>query len=532
MRVPELGFVVFASLALVAACGKGDVSEKVSQGKANVFRYPIVTTPTSLDPGIVQDGDTIDLIQQVFEGLVAWGENNQPVPNLATGWTISPDGKTYTFTIKKGVKFHNGRELEAEDFKFAMERTCNPKFNSQTAENYLGDIVGVMDKLHGKAKNISGISAPDKTTLKITIDKPRPHFLGKLTYPCAFAVAREATPAGEIRSVKEMIGTGPYRAESYTPDQIFVLGANKDYHGGTISVDRIERPVVKDAATRLNMYKNGEIDLVQLERQDVKGLRNDPKLKDHLKFFVRPAIWYVGFNLKAYPPFADLRVRKAFTMAVDRESIVRDILDGINVVADGILPPGVIGHRDNPPGFKYNPEEARKLLAEAGFAGGKGLPALELTFREQRPDIRVVAEAVASQLKKNLGVEVSLRTMEWRAYLEKHNAKKQVFFHMRWAADYLDPQNFLSLMLSTNGNENKTYYSNGQVDALCEKADADMNQEERLALYQKAEDLILADAAWIPIYFQKDAELINPRVQGLRESLFGHLPHTTVRLLP
>ncbi len=528
-RLLPLTFVV--PFALAVGCGKGNFSQQASAGKTNVFRYPIVTNPTSLDPDIVQDGDTIDLVQQVFEGLVAWGTDNQPVANLAESWDVSDGGKTYTFHIKKGVKFHNGRELEAMDFKFGMERACDPSFNSQVAENYLGDIVGAVDKLHKKAKEISGVQVVDKYTLKITIDKPRAYFLGKLTYPCAYAIAKETvTPGKEIGSVAEMVGTGPYKADTFTPNQLFVLTAFKDYHGGTPAIDKIERPVITDAATRLSKFKAGEIDLVPLERQDVKSLQQDPKFKDQLHFYDRPAIWYIGMNLKEYPAFANVKVRQAITMAVDREKIVNETLDGINTVANGILPPGVMGYRKDAGASKFNPARAKDLLAEAGYPGGKGLPAVEMTFREQRPDIRVVAEAVASQLHDNLGMNVSLRTMEWRSYLEKHNAKKQVFFHMRWMADYLDPQNFLSLLLSSDGNENKTYYSNPKVDQLCALADADMKPDERVKLYQQAEDLILQDAAWVPIYFQKDAELISPRVSGLRESLFGHLPHTTVKL--
>lgn len=527
-----LALALLISLLVVAGCGKGNFSNQESAGKRNVFRYPIVTPPTTLDPDIVQDGDTIDLIQQIYEGLVAWGTDNKPVPNLAESWDVSKDGTLYTFHIRKGVKFHNGRELVADDFKFGMERACDPALGSATAANYLSDIVGAMDKVRGKAKEVSGIKVVDKYTLTIQIDKPRPYFLGKLTYPCAFAVPKEALkdPEKEISSTAEMVGTGPFMAESYTPNQLFVLKAFKDYHGGAPSIDGIERPVIVDSATRLSKFKSGEIDLVPLERQDVKALQQDPVYKDQLHLYDRPAIFYVGMNLKVVPAFANVKVRQAITMAIDREKICNEALGGLNRVANGIIPPAVFGYREDAGAFKYNPTKAKQLLAEAGYPGGKGFPSIELTFREQRPDLRIVAESVASMLHDNLGIDVTLKTMEWRSYLEKNDAKKMGFFHMRWEADYLDPQNFISLLLSTDGNENKTYYSNPQVDALCAKADGMMDQGQRTKLYQQAEDLVLKDAAWVPIYFEKDAELISPRVSGLRESAFGHLPHTTVKL--
>jgi ABC-type oligopeptide transport system substrate-binding subunit len=254
----------------------------------------------------------------------------------------------------------------------------------------------------------------------------------------------------------------------------------------------------------------------------------DSALKSDLKFFARPAIWYIGQNPLVYAPFRDVRVRQAFAKAIDRTKICRDYLGGVNEEATGILPPAVLGHRKNAKLHAYNPEEARKLLAEAGFPGGKGLPKFTLTFREQRPDIQIVAEAAATMLKTNLGVEVELRTMEWRAYLDKHNKKEQGFYHMRWGADYLDPENFLSTLLATYGPENKVGYSNPVYDKMCSDADVMMDNEPRMALYAQAEDLVLSDAPFIPIYFQRDAELIRSTVKGLRESAFGHLPHVTV----
>src|SRR4051794_11867800 len=171
-----------AVLLFAVGCGKGNFSKQANAGSADVFRYPIVTNPTTLDPGIVQDGDTIDLLQQVFEGLVGWGEDNQVHPILCDKWDVEDNGKTYVFHIKHGVKFHNGRELTADDFKWTMERNCAQGFNSPTATNYLSDIVGVTELASGKATSISGITVVDPYTLKIQIDKPRAYFLGKLTY--------------------------------------------------------------------------------------------------------------------------------------------------------------------------------------------------------------------------------------------------------------------------------------------------------------------------------------------------------------
>ena len=528
-----LGLFAAAALSLlVAVCSKGNFSERANEGKGNIFRYPIVTNPTTLDPGFVQDGDTIDLLQQVFEGLVAWGPSNTVVPILCEKWDIEDGGKTYVFTIKKGIKFSNGREMTAEDIKWTYERNTDPKLKSPTVE-YLYDIVGVKDKVEGNAPEISGIKVRDPYTLTITIDQPRAYFLGKLTYLIGGVMPKEACPADRrIEKAEEMVGTGPFIVKQYVPEQIVVLAANPNYHGGKPMIDGIERKVVKDAATRLAKYKAGEFDLVMLERQDVDSLKQDSKYASELKPFDRPVIWYIAMNQLKNPVFKDRRVRRAFAMAIDKDKIVNELLGGLNTVANGIIPPGVVGHRDKVNGLEYNPAEAKKLLAEAGFPDGKGFPEVEMYFREARPDIRIVAEAASSQLKQNLGVTAKLRTMEWGAYLDKWNNKEIPFYHMRWGADYLDPENFLSFMLATYGPENKLGYSNPEFDALCRKGDALPDGDERLKAYADAEDLVLQDAPWIPIYFQRDFELIRPNVKGLQESLFGHLPHRTVTLQP
>lgn len=527
----------FASVLAVAlaGCGKSDkgggFSELSNKGKESTFRYTLVTSPTTLDPHRVEDGDTIDMLHQVFEGLVRWSPKSEVEPAVAESWEVKDGGTTYVFKIRAGMKFHNGKEVTAEDCKWSLERACNPKLASSVALTYLDNIVGVKEKFDGKSPEISGVTVTGPLELTVKIDKPRPYFLGKLTYLTTAVLPKDAVPADkEISDIKQMIGTGPFKASSYETDLLFKLAANESYWGGAPKVAMIERPIVKEAEARLNKFRSGEVDLVQLERQQIDPFLKDPKYKDQVKYFDRPSIWYVGFSPKAYKPFADPRVRRAFAMAINRDVIVNQLLGGVNKVATGILPPGVAGARETVPGLKFDPVTAKGLLAAAGYAGGKGMPALEFNFREGRPDVKTAAVRVAEDLKTNLGVSVNIRSMEWGAYLEKRNRGELQLFHMRWGADYLDPENFLSLLLTTKGPENKIGYSNPIVDDLCARADVMDNGPERWALYAQAEDMILQDAPWFPLYFQRDAELIAPRVSGLRESLFGHLPHTTVEM--
>ncbi len=499
-----------------------------TQQKVGIFRYPIPTNPTTLDPATVEDGDTIDMLQQVYEGLVAWNDKNEVIPMLAEKWVIGPDGTTYTFTLRKGVKFHNGKEMDSADVKWSLERAANPAIKSAVAGAYMGDIVGVKDVVDGKAKEITGITTPDKYTVVIKIDKPRPYFLGKFTYLCAAILPKDGVPAtANIAKAPEMIGTGPFTVQEFVPEQVVRLKAFKDYHGGAPKVDGIERPVVKDGVTRLAMYRTGEVDLVALERQDVAGIKADPALKGQLRFFDRPAVHYVGLNPQKTPLFRDRRIRRAIAMAIDKDQLVNKLLDGQNTLANGVIPPGVMGHRDKAAVLPYDVAGAKKILADAGYPEGKGLPTIELWCRDGRPDVKLVTEAVSTQLAKNLNLKTKIVIKEWGAYLEARNRSDIPFFHMRWAADYLDPENFVSFFFASYGPENRIGYANPAVDALTSRADVMSNGEERLSLYHQAEDIALQDAVIIPIYFQRDAELISPRVSGLRESIFGHLPHTT-----
>ncbi|HLO99009.1 MAG TPA: peptide ABC transporter substrate-binding protein [Fimbriimonas sp.] len=528
-------FVAAILVASMVGCngGKGGgFSDRKVASNPGVFRYPLPTVPTTYDPAKVQDGDTIDVIQQVFEGLVKWGEDNRVQPNLAESWDIGADNKTYTFHLKKGVKFSNGREVTADDFKWCIERACNPKYTSTTAGTYLADIVGVKERLAGKAAEVAGVKVIDANTLQITIDKPRPYFLDKLTYACSFVYAKEALPdpLQDMSKIEEMVGTGPFVYSKIEQDVSVVMKANKGYHGGAPLLETIERPILKDAQSRLNKFKTGEVDLVQLERDDLKSVNEDPALKDQLKFFERPSMYYLGMNCDVVPALKDRRVRQAIAMALDRDKIVNDVLGGINRRADAILPPSVKHFREKTAVFAFDLPKAKALLAEAGFPEGKGFPEMEFCYRDGRPDVEIVAQALQQQLKQNLNINLKPRKMEWGSYLQFHNSKKIPIFHMRWGADYLDPENFLSTLLASYGNENKVNYKNAEYDALCAQADGILDENKRAELYAKAEDIVLQDAPFVPIYYQKDAELISPKVSGLRESAFGHLPHTTTRV--
>lgn len=527
--------VIAAALAVIALGGcarRAPQASYVVNGN-NVFRYALQSRPTTLDPAVVEDGDTIDLLMQVFEGLVQWSEQNEVVPNIAEKWEISPDGRVYTFHLKRGVRFHRpfDREVTADDFVYSINRSLLPSTKSATAMNYLNDIVGAREVADGKARQVSGLKAVDKYVLQITLSRRKPYFLGKLTYPTAYVVCREAVEKNGGRiDERSMIGTGPFALAEYRPGYSVLLASNAAYHGGRPVLDGLERPILPDSTSRQTRYESGGTDITDVQRADLSRIRNDPVLKKQLREFPRANIWYLALNQKAFPPFRDRRVRQAFAHALDKDAVIRLALQGTAVRANGIIPPGVPGHNPAFRGLPYDPARARRLLAEAGYPGGRGFPRLTITFRQGYKFIEDAVVAIRSDLKRNLGIECDIQQVEWAQFLTQRANGTMPCYHLRWAADYLDPQNFLSLMLRTGSPENTIGYSNPEFDRLCDQADVEPDPQKRLALYGRAERIAVEDAPWVPMYHLRDVELHKPYVRGLRDSLMGHLPHirTTV----
>lgn len=521
-----------AALLLVGGCGKGHFGDEAAAAQSNTFRVSLNANPTTLDPAIVQDVDTGGLMDQVFEGLVKWGTDNKLHPALAESWDVKKSGTVYIFHLRKDVKFFNGDVMSAADVKFSFDRACTPSVKSTTASNYLSSIVGVDDALAGKVKGVSGVKVIDPQTIELDLVKPAYYFLGDLAMPVADIVDSKVVPAtSQITSTDKMMGTGPFMPSKYIEDQSFALKSNPDYWQGKPSIDGVLYAIVKDEQTRLNMFEQGQLDFSSASRQNAVVMKQNPKYSSDLHLDPRPATSYVAFNEKVYPPFANVHVRRAFCMAINQVELCKQVLGGLNQPATGILPPGVAGFRPDAKCIPFDPAGAKKELAEAGYSDGSKLPPLKLFVRSDQEDSKLVGEAVQSYLKKNLDVSVSLTTMDWTTYLQQMNARLVPMYYVSWYADYLDPQDFLNLLFITNGPENRQYYSNPKVDALC-KAAAPMPTDDptRLKMYAEAEDIILQEAAWKPIFFATDINLINPRVSGLQQSTMGYLPFNTVTI--
>ncbi len=513
---------LFLLLILVSGCGKGFAP--AASTRSNKFTTVYSSMPSSLDPADCQDVNTIDFISQVYEGLTAWGEDNKLAPNLAERWEVLNGGRTYRFYLRPGVKFSNGKPLTAYDVKWSWERGADSTWGSPLASNYLGDIVGVREKLAGKAKAISGLQIVDDLTLEVTIDKPRAYFLGKLSYPITYVMGLASVKSRErVEKPENMVGTGPFVVKSFDPDQAIRLIPNP-HSRVKVSPQSWTIRIVKDPATRLNLFKTGEIDVLVLGQQDVAGVQRSGLT---IQKADRAATVYIGMNGTVYKPFADPRVRQAFMMAVDRQFILDKILMGAGRIADGILPPAIPMPPRSKPTLTYNPVGARKLLREAGWEGK--LPPIELWVNNSNNDRKTIAEYVVGQISKNLGVDAKLRLAEMGLIITKATKRELGFYYGSWYADYLDPENFLSVLLADYG-QNRSNYDNPLFSKLTRQADAEANPAMRTQLYADAEDLALVDCPIMPLYHPQESIVIRPGVAGLRQNAFGFLPPVTVKV--
>lgn len=513
---------LLAAFVLCAGCGKGNFN--THRGVDAVLTYPLEAKVTTLDPGKVQDVDMTDVLDNVFEGLVAYDEKNMLIGRLAERWEVVDGGLTYVFHLRKAT-FSDGTPMRAADFKRSWERNLSKELASPVATNYLGAIRGAPEVADGRAKELTGVKVIDDLTLRVTLDKPRAYFLGNLTYPCAFVLSPKA-PTTEIRTADEAVGTGPFRLAKVQEDAQVDLAAYEGYWGGKPKLARIVRPVVLDPATRLSGFRNGLYDEISVARNDLEGVNKDPALAPRLRFEPRPAINYFLLNQRGYAPFRDLRVRKALALALDRRTTVETLLPG-EIVANGLVAPGVPGYQADYKGLPYDVKSAQALLAAAGFPGGKGMPTLELAYRSGMPEARLACEAAATAWRKDLGVPVAPRALEWGSLLQQRNKDRLQMAFLSWYADYLDPQNFLSLLLTSTSKLNHDGYSNPEFDRLCDQADVDPDAGHRIGLYQQAERIAVEDAARLPLYFVEAPILVSTRVRGMRTNLFGLMPQTT-----
>lgn len=508
-----------ANNAASPASGSANNSNNKSSGskapssnvKGGELRLP-GDDPLTLDPALAFDTSSAAYIVEIFGGLVQLDKQLNVIPDIAKELPqITNDGKTYTFKLRDDVVFQNSnRRVTAQDFKYSMERAANQDTGSTTADQYLGDIVGAKDMIRGKTKDISGIKVIDDTTLQIDIDASKPYFLSKLTFPTAYVVDKQQIDSDKRNWTRHPNGTGPFKLKEWKIGESLTLVANDRYHLGAPKVGQLFFSLAGGSA--LTQYENNEIDISGVGINDIERIRdkNEPLNKEYVNKPVL-ATFYVAFNAQK-PPFDDPKVRQAFTMAIDKTQLVSVILKDVVPVANGILPPGMPGYSKDTKGLAFDAAKAKQLLQDSKYQGK--LPAIQLTTSGQGASVGPVDEAILQMWKDNLGITVEVQQVESATFLADAKKGKYQMWDAGWEADYPDPENFLDLNFSSASAGNDTKYNNPQVDDLLAKARVEQDTTKRTQLYQQAEQQIINDAAWLPLFYEETHTLVKPYVKG------------------
>jgi len=500
--------LVLAALALSAIASAYPDPLSQSRNQALVLLGGESTNPREYDPATTHgSGDKL-----VFGGLVALDPQLNLIPDLAENWQVSPDGTVYTFSLRQNARFHDGKPVTARDVVYSWERAARPETGSDTVLTYLGDIVGVREMNAGQASSISGLKIIDDHTLQVTIDAPKPYFLLKLTYPTAFVVDKENVESGAdwYRSPN---GTGPYKLTRWRRFEEMTYERNMAYHLGAPSIPYVIVKLYSGVGVRL--YETGEIDITGVHPYYLSRYL-DPKEPMHKELIgsVDLCTHYVVFDVTR-PPFDDVKVRQAFTMAFDRQKYIEVVMHGVALPAVGPYPPALPGFNLNLRGLPYDPEKARQLLAESKYGGPQGLPPITFTDAGIGNDANPSIAAMAEMWEQNLGVTITIENLEPDYYIDAiYSGKHGQMFDTGWCADYADPENFADVLFHSGSPQNNGMYSNLALDSLLEQARVEQDVNKRIQMYQQAEQMIVDDAPVLFTVHTLSYTLVKPYVKG------------------
>ena len=483
----------------------------------SAFTMPL-GEPTTLDPAIARETTSHLFVTSLFSGLVRITSDFRIEPDLAERWEIDDAGVVYTFTLRDGITFHDGQPITAEDVKYSIERAADAALRSDTAPLYLGDIVGVSEKLEGEAEEVSGVEVLDERTVRITIDEPKEYFLAKLTYLSGAVVDRRTVEhlGFDWWMSDDINGSGPYRLVRWDEEEVVILQRFDDYHTPASLEYLVSPRQALPGVSGLAMYLSDAWDAISVGTGGLDSVRESETLNDQLREYPQLTTYYVGID-GAQPPFDDPNVRRAFVMALDRERLIEDIYDGNVELAKGLLPPGMPGYSESLRGIPYDPKAARQLLAESRYASD--FPDVVFSARDVGGEPTDQVQFMIEAWEEELGVDVQVELFERDVYYYGLERVVGNLWHAGWVADYPDPENFLDLLLHSHTLEGK--YVNDRFDSLIGGARTEQDRETRLGMYGEAEQLLVDEAGIMPLFHIKDYVLVRPRVQGFQMNALG-----------
>ena len=478
--------------------------------------------PITLDPALVTDIYGVTVVSQIFDGLVQFDANLRPIPALAEFWEASRDGRTWTFTLRHEVKFHNGREVTAQDVVYSFMRLLDATRPLPVAELFQ-HIQGAKEFRAGKAASVQGLQAQDRYTFRMVLEEPLAPLLIVLglAYTAVMPQEEVEKPGGDFGHAP--VGTGPFKFVRWQPNQEIVLAANDQYYEGRPFLDTAIFKIVVGSKLeeRFAEFLKGNLEETIIPSGKLDEVRVNPQYRryQHVR---KPtlSLLYLGFNTQM-KPFDDRRVRQAFNYAVNKEVIVREIARMGNVPAVGALPPWLLGYDPDLRGYDYNPAKARELLAAAGYPNGTGFPVVQLWSAQQAESTKAELAAYQRYLA-DIGVQVELHfTSDWPAFRVRLEQGILPMFRLIWIADIPDPDNVLFPLLHSASLTNRTFYRNPRVDQLLEQARQELDEAQRITLYREVERIVLHDAPWITQHYSILEYLYQPYVQGVEISLLG-----------
>jgi oligopeptide transport system substrate-binding protein len=489
-----------------------------TERRGGVYRRPL-NNPVTLDPARPNDIYGRTIANQLFDGLVQFDGALAIKPAIAETWTASRDGLVWTFTLKKGVKFHHGREVTAEDFVYSFTRILDPKTKSAGAPLFM-KIKGARQFAEGRATSVEGLAALDRYTLQITLAESQAPFVSSLAVGFAKVIPREIVEKLGEEFGRQPVGTGPFKFLEWDRDGRITLAANPAYFEGRPSLDRLEyRLFAGEALDQMFAeFERGNLEDSAIPARERPRLLNGPKYQ----FIRRPilGIAFLGINT-TQKPLDDARVRQAINYAIDRRTIMREIYQDQYLPGVGILPPGTYGYDPKLTGYPYDPKKAAELLAAAGYPDGKGLPVFHIWSARKNAETVAEHEAIVKYLAAvRVRAEVHYNT-NWPEYKAQVYEGKLPIFRYSWYADTPDPETFLGQLFDSKSTDNTTRYRNPALDSLLQRARLEPDAQSKLRLYQEVEQRIVGDAPVIVLSYYTYERVFQPYVKGIQVSALG-----------
>jgi peptide/nickel transport system substrate-binding protein/oligopeptide transport system substrate-binding protein len=468
--------------------------------------YRIANNPTTLDPALIVDVTGGTIAAKLFNGLVRLDENLDIRSDIAERWTVSDNGLTYRFFLRKDVNFSSGREVHAWDFKYSFERVLDPE--TKSSHTWVFDrISGARDYMEGKSDEVKGIRIINDYTLQIKLTKPFSPFLGLLTMPAAYVVPMEEVLHWGPDFSSHPVGTGPYVIEKLLPNRSLRLAGRSNYFEGPVKVKGIVYRIIPEELTAVAEFELGNLDVITVPATEYSRYRGSLMWKPLISSIQGINTYYLGLNCQK-KPFDNPELRRAINYAIDRERILDTIYEGRATLASGPVP-DILRRWQAPEAYQYDLKKAREIIRNAKIGDTK--IDFYITKEQQVVDM---AEVIQSYLKE-AGLSVTITQLEWSAFKAAVSKGEAHMFWLSWWADYPDAENFLfpTFHSSNHGSGgNRAMYTNMEVDELIEKGQHAKSDSQRNEYYEKAERIIVEDAPWVFFWHKMDITLRQPWV--------------------